>query len=422
MSPGILQDLLELLGNNKKSVWLINQYLTTPELDGNGHRHYYLASEWQKKGYDVTLITSSYSHIGKRNNSFKGLYKIFDNSIRTVLIKGNRYKNTNGISRMLSWIVFSFLLFFIPARKLPKPDIIIVSSISLLPILNVHFFFKRKFKGAKFILEIRDIWPLSILEIGNYTSKNIFIKFLSYLEKTGYKNADYIVSLLLDANLHISNIVGHNDFNYSWISNGYNLESESYYLPIEDDLKGKIPKDKFIVGYAGALGTANAMETIINVFKGFDDENIALCLLGTGNEKENLILQSKNNSKIFFFDAIDKNKVQSFLKECDLLFFSSKNLNIYKYGISANKTFDYMYAAKPIVLSAPTNNNVIEIAKCGSVISAENPKELKNEILKYYRKSSDELELIGSRGKEFLIDNFTYKILSKKYIEIFNKL
>lgn len=408
--------------SKKKNVWLINQYLTTPELNGDGHRHYYLAKEWQKKGYDVTLITSSYSHIGKRDNHLKGFFKTFENEIRTVLIKGNKYNNTNGFSRMLSWVFFSLLLFFLPTKKLPKPDIIIVSSISLLPILNVHLFFKRKFKKSKFILEIRDIWPLSIMEIGNYSSKNILIKFLSYVEKLGYRNADHIVSLLMDANIHIASVIGHSNFKYTWVSNGYKLEDESYYLPISDDLKNKIPLNKFIVGYAGALGAANAMETIIDVFKDIDNENIALCLLGSGNEKERLIERAQNSSKIFFFDAVNKNRVQSFLKECDILFFSSKNLNIYKFGISANKTFDYMYAAKPIILSAPTKNNAIEIAGCGSVIPAENPIELKNRILEYYNKPLNERKSIGKKGKDFLISNFTYEILSQKYIDIFNKI
>jgi len=415
------QDLLELLKSNKKKVWLINQYLTTPELNGDGHRHYYLAKEWQDKGYDVTLITSSYSHIGNRNNKFKGLYRFDNGNVRTVLIKGNNYKNTNGIPRMFSWIIFSFLLFFMPTKRLPKPDIIIVSSISLLPILNVHFYFKRKFINVKFILEIRDIWPLSILEIGNYSTNNIFIKFLNYVEKLGYKNADYIVSLLMDTNIHIEDVLGHNDFKYSWISNGYNLEDKSYYKSIDKRLKDKIPKDKFVVGYAGALGTANAMETIIEVFMSFDSDEIVLCLLGTGNEEENLKKQAKQDSKILFLNSVNKNQVQSFLKECDILFFSSKNLDIYKYGISANKTFDYMYASIPIILSAPTKNNVIEIANCGSVIPAENPVELRKTILEYYNKTKKERQLIGNNGKEYLLKNFTYQTLALKYVKIFNE-
>lgn len=404
---------------NKKSVWLINQYLTTPDLDGDGHRHSYLGEEWIKKGYDVTLITSSYSHIGNRNNPIKGFFKIYNNSVRTLLIKGNVYKNTNGISRILSWLIFSFLLFFIPIKKLPKPDIIIVSSISLLPIINVIFFFKKRIKNVKFILEIRDIWPLSIIEIGGFSSKNLLVKFLSYVEKLGYKNADHIVSLLMDCNEHIAETIGTNNFKYTWVSNGYSIENESYYKPLPKEITEKIPDNKFIIGYAGALGKANAMETIIDALNELKTKEIVLCLLGYGNEKKKLIKRAKNNKNIIFFDAVSKNQVQSFLEKCDLLFFSSKNLNIYKYGISANKTFDYMYAGKPIVLSAPTKNNVIELAGSGFVVEPENKKSLLEAIKRIKDMSEKERQAMGEKGKKYLLEHFTYSKLASKYIHIF---
>ncbi len=408
--------------NNKTSVWLINQYLTTPQLNETGHRHSYLAEEWAKRGYDVTLITSSYSHLGNRHNSFKGLFNIKNGNITTLLIKGNGYKNANGFPRILSWLIFTFLLFFIPTKKLPKPDIIIVSSISLLPILNVVFFFKRKFKNLKFILEIRDIWPLSLIEIGGYSSKNVMIKFLSWVEKLGYKKSNHIVSLLMDAKDHIETILGYRHFNYTWISNGYNIEKSHYYEPLPSIINKGIPNEKFIVGYAGALGKANGMETIIDAFNAIKKENILLCILGNGNEKENLIKRAKYNTNIIFFDSIKKSQVQSFLKQCDLLFFSSKDLNIYRFGISANKTFDYMYAGKPIILSAPTKNNVIEKANCGSVIPAENINELIMEISKYASMTKNERSIIGNRGKSYLIKHFTYKTLALKYINVFDKV
>lgn len=406
--------------DKKKSIWLINQYLSTPELNGEGHRHSYLAQEWKKKGYDVTLITSSYSHIGSRHNPFKGLFSLEKGDFRTLLIKGNKYKDTSGFLRILSWLIFSFLLFFIPKRKLPKPDIIIVSSISLLPILNTVFFFKKKYRDVKFILEIRDIWPLSLIEIGNYSKKNILIKFLGWVEKLGYSKADHIVSLLMDAKIHIKDVLGHEKFKYTWISNGYNIEEDIYYKPLPKAIENKIPNDKFIVGYAGALGKANGMETIIRSFESFINKNIVLCLLGKGNEKENLIKQANNNPNIIFLDAVKKNQVQSFLKKCDLLFLSSKNLKIYRFGISANKTFDYMYAEKPIILTAPTYNNVVEIANCGSVLPAEDELVLINEISKYSSMTKSELDNLGRDGRDYLLQNLTYKTLAKKYIIIFN--
>lgn len=404
-----------------KNVWIINQYLTTPQLNGDGHRHYYLAKEFEKKGYDVTLITSSFSHIGNRNNSFKGLFKLENKNIRTLLIKGNAYKGTQGVLRTLSWVVFSLLLFFIPTKKIPKPDIIIVSSISLLPIINVLYYFKKKFAKAKFILEIRDIWPLTLIEMGGFSNQNIFIKFLSWVEKKGYKKADYIVSLLNRTNYHIENVLKSQPKNYEWISNGFSTLDINDFEEIPIRISDNIPKDKFIVGYAGALGKANAMTNVIEALNIIKNKNICLCIVGEGNEKEYLKELALGNNNILFFDKIPKKQVQSFLNQCDLLYFGIQNLTLYKFGISMNKTFDYMYASKPMLLSAPVKNSVVEIAKCGSVVEAENTEAIKNEILHYFNMNIEKMKEIGNNGKNYLMDNFTYKALAEKYINIFEK-
>lgn len=406
----------------KKNVWLINQYLCTPELNGDDHRHSLLAEEFIRKGYDITLITSSFSHVPIRENKFKGLFKVLDGDIRTLLIKGNKYKSTQGISRVFSWLIFCFLLFFIPTKKIAKPDIIIVSSNSLLPILNVVFYFKKKFKNVKFILEIRDIWPLSLIEIGNFSEKNILIRFLGWVEKLGYQKADYIVSLLSDCDKHIKKVLKNNDFNYEWISNGYKLKEESYYQNIPKSVENQIPYDSFVIGYAGSLGKANAMEYIIQAVGELQDENIALCILGNGDEKENLVKLAKDTENIFFIDRIAKNQVLSFLEKCDLLYFSSKDLHLYSYGISANKSFDYMYASKPILLSAPKHKSIIDLSDCGKLVPAENISELKKAIREFVGMETKKMSSIGLNGKSYLKSNFTYEILAEKFIKVFESV
>ena len=420
--PVIQQNLLGKLKSKKKTIWLINQYLCTPELNGDGHRHSYLAEEWIKEGYDVVLITSSFSHVPYRHNRFNGLFKIVDGSIKTLLIKGNKYSETQGVLRIFSWLIYCFLLFFIPTNKLPKPDIIIVSSNSLLPILNVVFYFKKRFKGVKFILEIRDIWPLSLIELGGYSKKNIFIKFLTWVEKLGYKKADHIVSLLINTDKHIQDSIKPHPFNYTWISNGYDLNNIDDYKEIPPKIVNQLPKDGFIIGYSGSLGIANAMEYIIKTVKELKGQNIYLCIVGNGNELQRLKNIAKNAENIIFLGRIPKNQVQSFLSYCDLLYFGSIKSNLYKFGISANKTFDYMYASKPILLTASTDNNVIEIAECGYVVEPENTEVLKDAIKKITQISKEKRLEMGREGKKYLTNHFTYQKLSKKYIKVFNEL
>ncbi len=403
---------------SKKSVWIINQYITTPEINGDTHRHYNIAKYLKEQDYDITLITSSYSHIPNREYKFKGYFKILNTDIRTLMIKGSKYKSSQGLMRVLSWFVFMFLLLFIPFKKIPKPDVIIVSSNSLLPILNVIFYFKRKFKGVKFILEIRDIWPLTLIELGGFSKRNPLIMFLAWVERIGYKNADHIISLLKDTDTHIKSILKKKSFNYTWISNGYKVESDHYYKQLPNQLLSKISTNKFIVGYAGSLGKANNMKYVIESVKKLKKQNVVLCLLGEGNEKEELEIISKGADNIFFFGAIPKNQVHSFLKKCDVLFLSVRNLELYRFGISMNKTFDYMYAKKPIILAAPVKNSVIELSNVGIVVATESSKEIYNGILKIKELDNQKRDLMGEKGKKYLLNHLTYKKLTQKFITV----
>ena len=365
------------------------------------------------------MITSSFSHVPSKDISFKGLFKIFDNDVRTLVVKGNRFANSKGIPRILSWLIFCGLLFFIPKKKLPAPDYIVVSSMSLLPVLNVVYYFKKKYPKAKFILEIRDIWPLTIVELGRYSEKNVFVRFLAWVEKLGYNRADHIVSVLVNANKHIKSVLRHDKFEYSWISNGYNLETLKSEEKINEYLDNKIPKNKFIIGYAGTLGKANSLDYLVRAMQDLPD-NICACFLGFGNERQNL-MDMDIAKRVIFLDKVPKSQVLPFLQRCNLLYIGLNKVKLFDYGISPQKIFDYMNASRPILLSGEFLDNPISKGKCGFVIPAENSDAIQKSIIAISQMDKTELDKLGNTGREYLMNNFTYDKLAQKYIsEVFD--
>ena len=75
--------------------------------------------------------------------------------------------------RILSWLDFEWQLLGLPKEKLQTPDVVIVSSLSLLTILN-GLLWKVRYK-CRLIFEVRDIWPLTVTEEGGFTSWNPFV-------------------------------------------------------------------------------------------------------------------------------------------------------------------------------------------------------------------------------------------------------
>ncbi len=409
-----------------KNIWIINQYITSPDIDNDGYRHYYIAKHLEKKEkYNTLLITSSFSHAPYRHNKFRGLYKFFDKGVNTLVLKGNKYNKSHGKGRMLSWIIFSIVLCILPfisKKKVPKPDIIVLSSLPLLPILNILVFKKIFYPKCKFIFEIRDLWPLSAIELGNYSENNVFMKFLAYLERLAYANADTIVSVIPRADKHIKQVLGHGNFKYKWITNGYELPEENLKNNTKDIFEDKIDKDAFNIGYAGTIVIANPLDTIISVVSKLKEKKINLYVLGGGPEKERLLKLSNDYDNINFLDRVPKNDVRLFLSKMDVLFMGkgTKDTKIYNFGTSQLKTFDYFFAKKPIIQALSSDENPVTYSRSGYVIPPQDEDALKEKLLYFQRLTEEERLEYGERGFDYLLANCTYDKISRAYGEVFD--
>ena len=159
----------------KNNIWIINQYCGS-KVHGMNFRSWYFAKELKKKGYNPHIISASYSHLFYKLPITKGKFTLEDvDGIPFTWVKVSKYKGSQSIGRVLVMIQFMLNLFFLPKKKLKNPDVIIVSSLSPLPIINAYLW-SIKYK-AKLIFEVRDIWPLSLIEIGSFSKLNPLVLF-----------------------------------------------------------------------------------------------------------------------------------------------------------------------------------------------------------------------------------------------------
>lgn len=404
----------------KKNIWYISKYAVIPS-DGNPTRQYFFSKYIARNGYDVTLFSSRSA--GIKVKKIKGIVRKNEiDGITHCLINGPQLSLGFSLKRILSWIIFETLLFVSPFFLKPKkPDVIIVSSLSLLTVLT-GFLFKKIYK-AKLIFEVRDIWPLTIVELKNLSFKNPFVFILRSIEKFGYKHTDFIVGTMPKLDEHIQNSIKRS-FKFECIPMGFDPDFyvETKIIPAE--IKKQIPENKFIVGYAGSLGIANCVDEIVSAAEKLVKVNtdIFFSILGEGALKAELEKRAQNLKNIVFLPKIPKNEVADFLSACDLLLNPWQDKKIYKFGVSPNKWIDYMYSAKPIIVSYNGYKSIINEARCGDFIPANNPELLADKILEYSKKSTEELKQTGQNGKDYLLQNLTYDILARKYIDIINSL
>jgi len=320
-----------------KNIWIINQFAGSPT-SGWGERHYYFSEYWIKAGYRVNIISGTYNHMFSNNVETKGTYSIESINGRNFCWTKTPKYNPQSIKRFWSMIVFAWRMLKLPVDKLGRPDFIVVSSMPIFPILSAARL-KKKFGATKLIFEIRDLWPLTPIYLGGFSKNHPFIMLLASIEKFGYRNADIIVSLLPNAADYINKISKRPD-KLVYIPNGLSLELLQN-QSISAETKSLIPKDKFIVGYAGTLGLANALEYFIDaarLLSGY--ENIHFVVVGDGYLRKELEKRATGLSNITFTGKIPKDEIQDLLRYFDVCFVGRNDSPLFKHGVSANKYFD----------------------------------------------------------------------------------
>lgn len=403
-----------------KTVWIVNQYASTPE-NGMGGRSYYLGKELAKMGYQVYLIASSSNHLLHKKIELNESVKIENlaDGLNFVLVNMPDYDGAHSKQRVLNWFLFSWRIQKLAKIIKDKPDAILCSSPSLIAFLGAERL-SRKFK-SRLIFEVRDIWPLTLTEIGGYSSKHPFIRLMQWVEDRAYRNADIVVSNLKNSVDHMVSR-GMERYKFSWIPNGFSLDEINQAKELDDKILIKLPKEKFLVGYVGTFGLANDLVSVLKAashLKEFRD--IAFVFVGGGKDKGYLLKLSSDLEldNVYFLDFIEKKQVQSILKYFDAVLVGAKKHPMYRFGVSPNKLFDYLASAKPIIYHIESANyHPVNDAKCGIQVEPENPNQLAQAVLTLYQLPESQRVVMGGNGRRVALEQYEYGQLSEKLADV----
>lgn len=403
------------------NIWCVSKYVTPPNYGSSPSRLYYLADEFNKLGHNATLITSDSNQFANFPNTDKTYNFDKWNFTPIVWLKTYKYSKSASVDRVLSWLDFERKLFFLDTKKLSKPDVVIVSSLSIFSIIY-GFYLKKRF-NAFLVFEIRDIWPLTMTEEGNFSKYHPLVILIGLIEKFGYKKADLIVGTMPGLFKHVANILGFNKQVYC-SPLGFDKDSYSDDLQVADNIFTNVfPSNKFVIGYAGSLGITNALEPFINTVKKLkNNQEIHFMVIGNGDLKpkfENELVDCKN---ITFLPRTEQKNIKYFLQNCDVLYLSTKKSKVWDYGQSMNKVVEYMLAGKPILASYSGFPSMINEAECGWLVNSADEVILTDTILEISKMSKQQLETIGKRGKDWIIKNRNYAKLASDYIEIITSI
>lgn len=399
-----------------KQVWILNHYAQEPGGAG-GTRHFSLAKHLFAQGWSSTLIAASVElNTGRQRLQENEQCRLdhFD-SVPFLWVKTPQYEG-NGGGRMTNMLAYAFkVLLPRTTKNLPKPDVVIGSSVHPFAAFAGALLAKRH--SVPFVFEVRDLWPQTLVDLGRLSDKSIVTKCLRWLELWLYKRAEKIVVLLPNAVDYISSL-GIPAAKVVWIPNG--VELEGYSKPVPPVINGT-----FTLMYFGAHGQANGLDTLLHAMKKVQkvlpDNKLQLRMVGDGPMKPELIeLAVKLDLKSVIFEkSVDKKNIPLLASQADAFVITVLNIpNLYRYGISMNKLFDYLAAGRPIIMASNASNNPVDDAGAGLTISPGDPDKLAAAIIQIFNTPVEERLRFGLAGRKYVEQNHDYKFLAKNLSEL----
>ncbi len=356
----------------------INQFLATPDQPG-GTRHIDFAARLRRQGVPVELVASDFNLTARRYTRRGG-----GGSIRPVteevdgvpvhFLWAAPYRG-NDWRRYANMVSFGAAVgAFLSRAPVVADTVFIGSSPSLLAAQAAAF--AAAFRGVRFVLEVRDLWPESLIEVSG--RDGAVARVLRRIADDLYRRADRIIVL---AEGSIGPIVDRGIDRGKIVCVPNSVDPAQFATPSSyPDVT--LRADRFCAIYAGAHGAANDLDTLVEAARLLQEggnDRVQIVLVGDGPEKPRLVgrVRSQKLGNVTFLDPVPKAAIPGLFSRCHAGILVLRDLPLFRYGVSPNKLFDYMAAGLPVVTNVPGEcTDIITRAGCGVCVAPGNPRAL----------------------------------------------
>lgn len=407
--------------NSKYNIVILNHHASAPDTGGGG-RHYELAKYFSKVGHNVTVIASSYDN-GKKKYYFseKIVTKNFKDNFQFVRLKTRpAYKNT--ITRFINYNDYKSKVSKLDDFK-HTPDVIIASSVH--PLAWIAGYKLKKKYNAKFIVEVRDLWPLTMYEDFSGLTRKAVFSYFEALERKYYNLADAIITTAPYAYEYIEEKFNINKNKVFHIPHGIDIEEFDKNASLGDDILSdelsKLLNENFCVTYTGALSKSEGLPSLVEAAKYLKEiDEMKIVIVGSGSERNALenIIKKENLNNVVMIEKQPKNFIPLILKKSNILFCGLMERKAFKYGISKNKFYDYMAAKKPIIFASSVRDSLIDKAKAGITIKPREPENLAKTIKNIYKNIDTLGKQYGENGREYVEKNHTIEKIASDFLSV----
>lgn len=377
------------------------------------------ARELTKKGYEVEVITGFPNYpSGKIYPGYK--IKIYEkqylDGIHITRLPLYPSHGDSKVGRAFNYMSFSISALIYGLFIARRADIMYVYHPPLT--VGIAACLIKIFRRIPVVYDIQDIWP-DTLRASGMVQSDLVLNLLSLACSLVYTHVNYIVvlshgfkSLLIERGVPESKI----SVIYNWADES-SIGSANYSYP-----QNFPSPDRFKILFAGNVGKAQALETILEAAckLKYQDPNVCFVILGGGLEVNNLKKYAQDNAlnNVVFLPPVSMCLVNNYLQAADILIVHLKSDPLFRITIPS-KTQAYMAAGKPILMAVDGESaKLVESSDCGLVAKSEDADNIVKIILHFVSLNKKELEKMGFNGKNFYKSNLSLQV----GVECFSKL
>jgi glycosyltransferase involved in cell wall biosynthesis len=394
-----------------------------PEVNAPATRLYEHARQWVQDGHTVDVLTSV------PNFPEGEVYEGYENTLTRETRDGIRVTrvpmyvsaNEGTVKRTLSYLSYMASAIWY-ARTVPAPDVVVATSPQFFAACAGYVIARQK--KAPFVLEIRDLWPESIVAVGAM-ERNVIIRSFERLERVLYEKADRIV-VVTDAFKRAIEEKGIAGSKIDVIKNGVDLSQ--WEQPLDQGrlaaLRAKHGLDgKFVASYIGTIGMAHRADVLLEAAELCDDPDVVFMVVGAGAQREALEkrhaeLQSPN---VRLVDKVPKETVPYLLALSEVSVVHLKQSPLFK-TVIPSKMFEAMATRTPIVLGVEGEAKaIVEDGHAGIPITPEAPRELLNAVLQL-KHDPDAHARMGQNAHNYVHQNFDRQNLARDYTALLRQV
>jgi len=348
-----------------------------PEVNAPATRTFEHCRRWVKAGHKVTVITCAPNcPTGVVFNDYQNHWRDEEwiEGIRVIRVWTYLAPNKGFFKRVVNFLSYMFRAAW-EARRVSDVDVTIATSPQLF--CGWAGVFARR-KNVPFVLEIRDLWPESIVAVGAM-KRNFVIRALEWLEKKLYQSADHIVTVGDDYRQGLIDR-GVADDDISVFPNGVDLTqfSRADGSSVREEFGAG---DRFVCGYIGTVGMAHGLEVMLNAaetLKQQGRDDIQFWIVGDGARRAELeqMAAEKGLTNVRFTGLLPKEKMPEVISACDSCLVHLKGADLFS-TVMPSKIFEYMALNVPIIMGVRGQAcTIVEQGKAGIPMTPDDSQSL----------------------------------------------